>query len=167
MGILSGMFVRYFVEIPLPHEEVEAALLRDPDSWVPGFAQAAEEHGEALLAEVGFGGESLRVERTVAIELAQPIRVSSKMLLPLRWTAAKRATLFPALDADIEVAAIGPGRTQLSMSGRYDPPLGAVGRAIDRALLHRIAEATVKDFLDRVAGRLGQGAGETSEPSRR
>jgi hypothetical protein len=25
-----------------------------------------------------------------------------------------------------------------------------VGRAIDRVLLHRVAEATVKDFLDRV-----------------
>jgi hypothetical protein len=30
------------------------------------------------------------------------------------------------------------------------PPLGALGRAIDRALLFRVAEATLKDFLDRV-----------------
>jgi hypothetical protein len=37
------------------------------------------------------------------------------------------------------------------MSARYVPPLGAVGRTIDRALLSRVAEATVKDFLDRVA----------------
>ena len=42
------------------------------------------------------------------------------------------------------------GRCQLAISARYDPPLGAVGRAIDRALLARVAEATVKDFLDRV-----------------
>ena len=39
------------------------------------------------------------------------------------------------------------------MSARYVPPLGAVGRAIDRALLFRVAEATIKDFLDRVARR--------------
>ena len=38
------------------------------------------------------------------------------------------------------------------MSARYVPPFGAVGRALDRALLSRVAEATVKDFLDRVAG---------------
>ena len=37
------------------------------------------------------------------------------------------------------------------MSARYVPPFGAVGRAIDRAVLSRVAEATLKDFLDRVA----------------
>ncbi|HZD75078.1 MAG TPA: hypothetical protein VE776_14525, partial [Actinomycetota bacterium] len=45
-------------------------------------------------------------------------------------------------------------RTQLAISGRYDPPLGTVGRTIDRIALHRIAEATIKDFLDRVAATL-------------
>ena len=35
------------------------------------------------------------------------------------------------------------------MSARYVPPLGAVGSAIDRAVLFRVAEATLKDFLDR------------------
>jgi len=37
------------------------------------------------------------------------------------------------------------------MSARYVPPLGVVGRAIDRALLSRVAEGTLKDFLDSVA----------------
>jgi hypothetical protein len=37
------------------------------------------------------------------------------------------------------------------MRVRYVLPLGAVGRTIDRALLSRVAEATLKDFLDRVA----------------
>ena len=76
---------------------------------------------------------------------------TSKSFFPLRWTASGHAGLFPALDADLEVAPIGPGRTQLAMSARYVPPFGAVGRTIDRALLSRVAEATVKDFLDRVA----------------
>jgi hypothetical protein len=31
-----------------------------------------------------------------------------------------------------------------------------VGRAIDRALLHRVAEATIKDFLDRVGEALAE-----------
>ena len=37
------------------------------------------------------------------------------------------------------------------MSARYVPPFGTVGRVIDRAALSRVAEATLKDFLDRVA----------------
>ena len=59
-------------------------------------------------------------------------------------------SVFPSLEGDLEVAALGPDRTQLAMSARYRPPLGGVGRAIDRTLLHRVAEATVKDFVHRV-----------------
>ncbi|HVH53627.1 MAG TPA: hypothetical protein VNA32_05770, partial [Actinomycetota bacterium] len=59
--------------------------------------------------------------------------------------------LLPRLDADIEVGELGPQRTQLSII-RYTPPFGSLGRVLDRALLH-LAEAAVKDFLDRA----GQG----------
>ncbi len=72
-------------------------------------------------------------------------------MFPLRWKASGPADLFPSLDADLEVALLGPGRTQLAMSARYVPPFGRVGRVIDRAVLSRVAEATLKDFLDRVA----------------
>ena len=47
-----------------------------------------------------------------------------------------------------------PNRTQLSMSARYVPPLGMIGKVIDRAILSRVAEATLKDFLDRVGDAL-------------
>lgn len=147
------MFARYFVELPLDARQVEQALLRDPQAWVPGLAGKANRHGDDLLAEVGFGGE-VRVERLVALEFGAPIHTSSKTVLPIRWSAAGASGLFPSLDADLEIASLGQRtqpRTQLAMSARYDPPLGAVGRAIDRAVLFRVAEATVKDFLDRVA----------------
>ena len=72
----------------------------------------------------------------------------------MTWRATGPERLFPQLDADLEVAALGPQRTQLSISARYRPPLGAFGRALDRALLHRVAEATIKDFLDRVGERV-------------
>ena len=147
------MFARYYVELPLPAEEVERALIRSPESWVPGLAREANSHGERLLADVGFG-EHVRVDRIVAIEFGNPIRTPSKTILPVRWVANEAAGLFPALDADLEVAPIGPNLTQLAMSARYVPPLGALGRAIDRTLLHRLAEATLKDFLDRVGEAL-------------
>ena len=72
-------------------------------------------------------------------------------MVPLQWTSSGATGLFPSLDADLEVAPLGPGRTQLAMSARYDPPFGPVGRAVDRAVLSRVAEATLKDFLERVA----------------
>ena len=144
------MFVRYFVELPIRDERVEAALSNDPRGWLPGLARDAHLRGDALLADVGFG-EAIRIEREVTIQLGPRIRSSSKTVFPLRWEAAVHPKLFPSLDADLEVAALGPERTQLSISARYDPPFRALGRALDRALLSRVAEATVKDFMDRVA----------------
>jgi hypothetical protein len=143
------MFARYFVELPIASERVEAALTRSPDAWLPGLAKEANHRGDVLLAEVGFG-DDVRIQRRVAIELGKPVTMPTKTVVPLRWQAAGAAGLFPALDADLEIAPLGPHRTQLAMSARYTPPLGALGRAIDRALLHRVAEATLKDFLDRV-----------------
>jgi hypothetical protein len=144
------MFARYFVELRVSPEVIEAALSKDPRNWLPGLATDANHRGDAMLAEVGFG-EAIRVKREVKVHLGNPVVSSSKTIVPMRWEASGHPGLFPSLDADLEVASLGEGRTQLAMSARYAPPLGAVGRAIDRAFLSRVAEATLKDFLDRVA----------------
>jgi hypothetical protein len=111
-----------------------------------------------VLAEVGFEvGRARRVDKEVEIHVGAPRVVGSKTQLPLTWTARGTERLFPQLDADIEVAPLGANRTQLSISARYKPPLGAIGTGLDKALLHRVAEATIKDFLDRTAERLTEG----------
>jgi hypothetical protein len=149
------MFIRYFLDIPLPFEAVERELLAQPEVWVPGLAREAESRGERLLAEVGFAvDDAHRLDKQVEIGLGDPYRSPTKTLLPMTWKATGAARLFPALEADLEVASLGPNRTQLSISARYTPPMGPLGRALDRALLHRVAEATAKDFLDRVGEAL-------------
>jgi len=148
------MFVRYFVELPARFQDVEEALLAESHTWVPAAAGDAEEGGDRLLAEVGFGSDGHRIEKRVEVDLEAPIRLLSKTILPMRWRAEGAGRLFPSLDADIEVAALGSERTQLSISGRYRPPLGPAGRAMDRMLLHRVAEATIKDFLERIGAAL-------------
>jgi len=153
------MFARYFVELPIAHERVEHALAHEPCAWLPGLAERANHRGDVLLANVGFG-DDVRIARTVAVELGEPMRAGSKAVFPLRWSASGSVGLFPSLDADLEVAPLGSDRTQLSISARYIPPLGKLGRAIDRAVLSRVAEATVKDFLDRVADTLSASIGE-------
>jgi len=148
------MFLRTYVELDLPFEEAEAALLGAPEAWVPGLLRDAEGRGHALLAEVGFAVEERRVDREVEIVLGMPYRSGSATRVPLTWRATAGERLFPRLEADIEVATLGPNRSQLSIDARYRPPLALVGRALDRALLHRVAEATIKDFVDRIAERL-------------
>jgi hypothetical protein len=147
------MFVRYFVELPMPLEVMEKNLTRSPQTWLPGLASIANERGDSLLAEVGFG-EQVRVARRVAVEIGTPAHLGTTVIIPLAWTPVHAAGLLPSLEADLEIAPLGADRTQLAINARYEPPLGMMGRAVDRAILHRVAEATLKDFLDRVADAL-------------
>jgi hypothetical protein len=150
------MFVRYFVELPLPAAQVERALLDHPPDWLAEMAGAAQRRGDDLLTEVGVGVGPLgtRLGRRVAVQLGEPVRFPSMTSLPLTWEPIGLEGLLPRLDADIELGSLGEDRTQLAVSARYRPPLGVVGRAVDRVLLHRVAEATVKDFLDRVGAAI-------------
>ena len=58
------------------------------------------------------------------------------------------------MEAQLQTARVGEGYTQLSFDASYKPPLGRGGVVIDSALLHRVAEAMTKDFMDRIASRL-------------
>ena len=155
---MCRVFVRSFIEIPAPFAAVQEALLRDPDAWLPGLAGRAGRSGESRLADVGFG-HAVRLDRQVLVEVGVAIRGDGRALIPLRWRSESREALFPELEGEVEIAPVGPDLTQLSMTGRYAPPFGLLGRVADRALLHRVAEATVKDFVDNVAvvvrGRVG------------
>jgi hypothetical protein len=104
---------------------------------------------------VGFVlGDTRRIAKEVAFRVGAPRTVHSTTILPISWGAEGHDRLFPQLDADIEIAPLGSHRTQLSISARYRPPLGSLGQALDKALLHRVAEATIKDFLDRTGERI-------------
>jgi hypothetical protein len=146
---LTAMFARYFVELIGDRDEIERVVLDAPSTWLPTFATSANLRGDKLLAEVGFG-DDVRIARTVALQVGEAIRLPGKTTIPIGWSASGPVGLFPALQADLEVAPLEEGRCQLAIGARYEPPLGAVGRAIDRTLLSRVAEATLKDFLDRV-----------------
>ena len=74
----------------------------------------------------------------------------------LSWRAASLAPLFPVFSGTL-VARAG----ELSVSGWYAPPGGAVGRLADRALLHIAAEGTARWLLaemDRAAEAGGTGS---------
>jgi hypothetical protein len=148
------MFVRYYVEVPLAAARVEEALVASPPGWLSDMAGEAQARGDELLTAVGVGPLGPRLGRRVAIELGQLVRFPSMTSLPLAWEPVGLEGLLPRLDATIEVGSLGQGRTQLAVSARYRPPLGVVGRAVDRVLLHRVAEATLKDFLDRLGAAI-------------
>jgi hypothetical protein len=158
------MLTHYFVELAVAPELVEAALADRPVDWLAALATEAEDHGRHLLMAVGAGHGPARLGKRVTIELGQPVRLPARTRVPLRWAATGPSAMFPALDGDLEIGAIGPATTQLALSASYEPPLGALGELVDRALLHRLAEATVKDFLDRLGATIERRARHEAPP---
>ena len=63
------------------------------------------------------------------------------------------------LDANLIVGTDGQGRAELRITGAYRPPLDGLGEELDRAVLHRVAAATLKSLLRRIAATLAGTAG--------
>lgn len=154
------LFVYYFALIHRPWEEAEGRFLALA-TGLDGWAAAAYRRGEDLRARLGVGKSRL-VAKTVRVELGAPVRGESETTLPITWEATGAPGLFPRMEADLVIAAVGPELTHLGLRGSYRPPLGAVGRLVDRALLHRVAESSIKGFVDRVARAL-EGEGTEAE----
>lgn len=141
------MFVYYYGHVPGEASEVEAALL-DLVRDRPELAGIAYREAEELKARVGPGPPG--VAKTVRLEVGTPVRGPGNTRIPIYWSATGARRLFPRLEGEMVVSEVGPELTQIVFRGSYDPPLGPVGEALDRVLLHRLAEATVKRFVDAV-----------------
>jgi hypothetical protein len=112
--------------------------------------------GTASLARVGIPGLS-KLVRVRARDLAV---TQESVGLAIRWEATGPAgELFPVLDADIRLVRAGERAAVLTMSGVYRPPLGALGQVLDRAILHRVAAATIRGFVAQVAARIADQPG--------
>lgn len=125
--------------------------------------------GISGLTRVG----TLGLTKVVRVQVREIAQTDGSARFAVRWEATgPGGGLFPTLDADIRLLATGEQTTLLSLSGVYRPPLGSVGTALDRAALHGVAAATIRNFLDRLAteitGRAQAGPGALSsapEPS--
>lgn len=148
------MFIFYYTYIPRPFHAVDRALLEKADGWLPGLVKGAIERGEALRTTVGVGGGALHAAKQIEIQLGEPLRHSALTLVPLVAEATGPRPLFPKLEADLGLAPMGPAVTQITLRGIYRPPLGAVGDVIDHTLLHRVAEAALKDLVDQISAAL-------------
>ena len=54
----------------------------------------------------------------------------------------------------VELAPVDGRVTRLTVSGMYQPPLGRIGEQLDDAIMHSVAEATVKELAESIAKRL-------------
>jgi len=155
------MFVQYYGLVDRPFADVSPDLIAMGKA-MSNTANVAYRNGEALMARLSGPGA---VAKTVLLEMGEPVRSADSTSVPLSWWATGTPGLFPTMEADLIAAAMGPDLTQITFRGTYKPPLGLVGQMLDRAVLHRFAESSVKDFVDRIVAELsgdrvaGQGTG--------
>lgn len=147
--------------------EVSFAVARD--RWVQlteggALTSASEDaygRGTVSLTKVGAAGLS----KLVRVQLRELAGTDRSAGLAIRWEATgPGGGLFPVLDADLRLASAGDQVTLLTMAGVYRPPLGPLGEALDRVILHRVADATIRNFAAWVAAQIKgrPGAAETA-----
>jgi hypothetical protein len=132
-----------------------------------GASQAAYEAGLASVIRVGPFGEVQGVSKLVRVRFLDPVYHAETMTVALRWEATGiTGGLFPVLDADISLTPAGARMTRLAMVGAYRPPLGRLGAGLDRAILNRVATATIRSLLRTVADALASPETAAEKPDR-
>jgi hypothetical protein len=103
------------------------------------------------IARVGPIGPVPGMSKLVRIRFREPVQHGGMLVLTLRWEATGASgALFPVLDADITLAPDGDQTTLIGLRGVYRPPAGAVGAGLDRAIMHRVATATIRSLLSQI-----------------
>ena len=133
------MYIDACTRLELPSDEARQRLL-----------SVKPESGRRIsLPVVG-----LPVGKDVEVELDDAFDGNGVVSVPLRWKATGPSAVFPSFDGELELTRMIDGSAELWLVGRYQPPLGAVGRALDRTVLHTLAHDSVRQLLDTMATRL-------------
>jgi hypothetical protein len=143
----KSMFVQHSVHIDSPVAAVTGILATEPQEW---FARL-DDSGEA---EVGPQVAGLGLRTKVAVEVGPPLTRGDWTEIPVTWKAIFIEKLFPVMVGKVELAPVDARTTKLTVSGMYEPPFGTLGKQVDDAFMHTVAEATVADLAKSIARRI-------------
>jgi hypothetical protein len=139
----------------------ERFLLLADGTQLEGMSQDAYADGLGGQIRVGPLGGVPGVSKAVRVSLLDPVPRDDSVLVPMRWEATGlMGRLFPVLDANLMLGRDDKGRAVLRIAGVYRPPLGGLGEELDQIVLRRVASATIRSLLRRIAALLADRAGE-------
>jgi hypothetical protein len=128
-----------------------------------GASRAAYEDELSAVIRVGPFGDAAGASKLVRIRFLDPVCRGDVMTLVLRWEATGvTGGLFPVLDADITLTPAAQHATRLALAGSYRAPLGGLGTGLDKAILNRVATATIRALLRNVADSLAHPGASTA-----
>lgn len=147
---MTKKHIHLYDAVRLAYPTVRRLLMHHADEvlQVPLEHSLAGLHDAPSALEFHVAGVSLAKEVVLHVGAFGDVPGRIPMgTIELRWEPTDHTMLFPLIEADLEVEPIDHERTMVSLLGRYQPPLGKLGEAIDRLIVHRMAERAFDRFF--------------------
>ena len=152
--------IRVYDYVNRPYSSVKRSLEADAAAVFRAATKVAAVRAKTLASQlhVNIAGFEVGADISIKVESVETTEKTAmfpeKTRINLEWEAAKMPRLFPFMKAELAIYPLTSSETQLDLTGHYEPPLGIVGNVFDAAVGHRIAEATVQQFIRDVAAFL-------------
>lgn len=132
------------------YESLEGVLREGPAGWLPEFGAEDGRLTSVLRWQQGGGW----IDRRIDVHVGPVQRFAYGVTVRVEWKAARHPGLYPEFEGHLRLERRDARRSVLRLDGRYAPPAGQIGAAVDRVVMHRVAETSVEDFFKRVAAGL-------------
>jgi hypothetical protein len=123
------------------------SLRQDPGGLVNAATRSPT--GRMYIKVAGF-----EVSRALRLRVGPVTIKEQEARLRVDWEAQSRPGLFPIMRGQLVAVPSGRHETWIGLSGQYQPPLGPVGRLLNRVVGFHVAHAAMDGFLGDVARHL-------------
>jgi len=156
--------IRCYDYVNHSYEQVRDALRQNAAKVFQSATKSAISRAESVATElrVDFGAVGVKADVEVCVKTVEDkldAIPSPTTVLSLQWEAKTMPGLFPVMRANLCIYPLTATETQLDFLGHYEPPFGALGKAMNAIVGYRIAEVSVHRFLSEIAGYLRQTIG--------
>jgi copper chaperone CopZ len=144
--------IHRYAYVMRPYDDVWMAVAGSPSMLLD---ESAGDGLKRLQLHARLAG--IDVARPVLVHVGGLVNRGDRAVLSLTWCDQGRRNLFPVMEAVLELLPVdyrGCPITQIGLVGRYRPPFGAFGTAIDRVAGAQIVAESVTWFVAGVARRL-------------
>lgn len=148
--------VQAFLPVIGDADRLVQEFLRDPGEWLPDARREGPQQWKLPV----FAGA---LSRVVSVHVGTAWQSGATTWRTLAWDpepddsdAFTIDRFLPSLDAEIGLARPNDAVKTLIVDGRYAPPGGPFGQALDAVAMHRVARATVERFAADIAARLNE-----------
>jgi hypothetical protein len=143
-----------------PYKLVRNALVENAKLVFEHATKGAASNKASISSELHAKIAGMDLAQDVAITVtkvdqrASAPKSGTATCFQLEWAATVLPRLFPVMKADLLVWPLNGTETRLDFVGSYAPPAGPLGTVIDSIAGHRIAQASVDQFIKDVASYL-------------